>query len=60
MAKKPFYLRGKTLPRKRRKVGARKNESGAPKDEKTGIDPREGTKRAENGLQRDEASSRIT
>ena len=58
--RKPFYLSGKTLPRQRRKAGARKNESGAPKDEEIGIDPRKGTEKAENDLQRDEATPETT
>ena len=40
-----------------RKVGAKKNESGALGDEETEIDPYEGIERAENDLQRDEATS---
>ena len=56
-ARKPFYLSGKTLLRQRRKAGARKSKSGAPGEEETGIDPCEGTKRKENSLQRDEATS---
>ena len=54
MARKPFYLSGKTLPRKRRKARARKSESGARENEETEIDPHEGTERIKNGLQRDE------
>ena len=50
MARKPFYLSGKTLPRQRRKAGARKNESEASGEGETGIDPRKGTERAENDL----------
>ena len=49
-ARKPFYLSGKTLPRKRKKAGARKSKSGAPGGEEIGIDPHEGTGRIENGL----------
>ena len=56
MAKKPFYLSGKTPPRKRRKAGARKSENEAPGGEETGIDPHEGTGRIENDLPRDEAT----
>ena len=57
-ARKPFYLSRKTLPCKRRNTRARKSESRAPKDEEIEIDPHEGTVRIENGLQRDEATSR--
>ena len=35
---------------KRRKAKVRKSESGAPRDEETGIDPHEGTTRIENDL----------
>ena len=42
MARKPFYLSGKTLPHERRKAGERKSESEAPEDEETEIDPHEG------------------
>ena len=55
--RKPFYLSGKTLPRKRRKAGARKRENEALGDKETGIDPHEGTTRTENSLQREEATS---
>ena len=48
--------KGKTLPCKRRKAGARKSESGALEDEEIEIDPHEGTKRTKKGLQRDEAT----
>ena len=57
MVRKPFYLSGKTLSRKKRKAGARKSENEAPGDEETEIDPHEGIERIENGLQRDEATS---
>ena len=50
MARKPFYLSGKTLMRKRRKARARKSESGAQGDEEIGIDPHEGIEITENGL----------
>ena len=46
----------KTLPRKRRKVRARKSENEALRGEETGIDPHEGIERTENDLQRDEAT----
>ena len=59
-ARKAFYLSGKTLSHKRRKARARKSENKAPRDEETRIDPHEGTKRTENGIQRDEATSRIS
>ena len=57
MARKPFYLSGKTLMRKLRKIGVRKRKDEAPGDEETGIDPHEGTEGTKSGLQRDEATS---
>ena len=57
--RKPFYLSGKTLLRKRRKARAKKIENEAPRDKEIRIDPHERTKRIENGIQRDEATSGI-
>ena len=54
--RKPFYVRGKALPCKRRKVEERKSENKAPGDEEAGIDPHEGIEKIENDLQKDEAT----
>ena len=54
--RKPFYLSGKALPCKRRKVEVRKRENEAPGDDEAGIDPHEGTGKIENDLQKDEVT----
>ena len=58
--KEALLSKQKTLPRKRRKVGARKSESGEPEGKETKIDPHKGAERIENGLQRDDAVSGTT
>ena len=59
MARKPFYLSEKTLPRRRKKAWEGKSENEAPGDKETWIDPHEGTERIENDFQRDKATSEI-
>ena len=55
-ARKPFYLSGKALPCRKRKVEVRKRENEALGDDEVWMDPHEGTKKIKNDLQKDEAT----
>ena len=56
-ARRPLYLSGEALPRKRRKVRTRKSGIEALEDEENDTDLHRGTEKTEIDLQREEVTS---